>query len=102
MNKVILIGRLTKDPEMYKGKETIVCRFDLAVNRYSNKYAKPNYIKCVAFGKLAETMEKLFSKGMKVCIEGELNTNEYTNKDDVKINSFEVTVLGFDFCESKK
>ncbi len=87
MNKVILIGRLTKNAEERNNSTTTVTRFNVAVDRAYKKEGEPtaDFISCVAFGKTAEFISKYFSKGSKIVIEGEWRTGSYTNKDGQKV-----------------
>ncbi len=106
MNKVILIGRLTKDPEVrYSQGETstAVARFALAVDRKFKKdgEASTDFINCVAFGKNGEFAEKYLKKGTKIAVEGRIQTGSYTNKDGQKVYTTDIVVEGYDFCESK-
>lgn len=106
MNKVILIGRLTRDPEIRysQGEQsTAVAKYSLAVSR---KYKKANeqdcdFINCVAFGKAAEFTEKYMHKGIKMIISGRIQTGSYTNKDGVKVYTTDVVVEEQEFAESK-
>lgn len=106
LNKVILMGRLTRDPEVRYSqgeKAMAIARYSLAVNR---KFKRPgetetDFINCVAFGRSGEFAEKYFQKGMKVVITGRIQTGSYTNKDGVKIYTTDVIVEEQDFCESK-
>ena len=107
MNKVILIGRFTRDPEIrYSQGEnaTATARFSLAVNRRF-KNAEGNYdadfINCVAFGKTAEFVEKYFKKGMAIGVTGRIQTGSYTNKDGQKVYTTDVVVEETEFVESK-
>ena len=103
MNKVILMGRLTKDPEVrYSQNEnsTAIARFSIAINRRGND-AGTDFINCVAFGKTAETIEKYFFKGNRICISGRIQTGSYTNKDGAKVYTTDVIVEELDFVESK-
>lgn len=107
MNKVILVGRFTRDPEIrYSTGEsaTATARFSLAVNRRF-KNAEGNYdadfINCVAFGKTAEFIEKYFKKGMSIGITGRIQTGSYTNKDGQKVYTTDVIVEETEFVESK-
>ena len=104
MNKVILVGRLTKDVDTRNAGETVVARFTLAVDRRYKKAGEQtaDFIGIVAFGKTAEFVEKYFRKGMKVAIEGRLQTGSYTNKDGVKIYTTDVIAEAVEFAESKK
>lgn len=107
MNKVIVVGRLTRDPEMkYTTGEsaTAIARFSLAVNRkFKNADGEyeADFINCVAFGKTAEFIEKYFNKGMAMGIAGRIQTGSYTNKDGQKVYTTEVVVEETEFVESK-
>jgi single-strand DNA-binding protein len=101
MNKVIFTGRLTSDPEVrYTTDQKAVASFNLAVNRTFDR-ENSDFFKCVAFGKTAETIEKLVRKGTKLLIEGEIRNNNYTDKNGVKRYEMQVIVASFEFCESK-
>ena len=107
MNKVILVGRLTRDPETrYAAGEnaTAITRFSVAVNR-KFKNAEGNYDadfpNCVAFGKTGEFVEKFFHKGDMIGLDGRITTGSYTNRDGVKIYTTEVTVENAEFVGSK-
>ena len=107
MNKVQLVGRLTRDPEIrYSQGEnaTATARFSVAVNRRF-KNAEGNYdadfINCVAFGKSAEFVEKYFKKGMAIGLTGRIQTGSYTNKDGQKVDTTDVVVEETEFVESK-
>ena len=102
MNQVILIGRLTKDPEVrYSGEGTAVGRYCLAVDRRSKK-DETDFINCVTFGKSAEFAEKYLTKGMKIAIRGRIQTGSYKNKDGKTAYTTDVVVDDHEFCESKK
>ena len=107
MNKVILMGRLTRDPEVrYSQGEnsTAVARFTLAVDRRFAKKegeASADFISCVAFGKTAEFIEKYFRQGSKAVITGRIQTGSYTNKDGQKVYTTDVVVEDVEFAESK-
>ena len=101
MNKVVLMGRLTKDPETRQAGETSVARYTLAVDRRGKK-DEADFISCVAFGKGAEFAEKWLKKGMKVCVDGRIQTWSYTNKDGVKVYTTDVILDNQEFAESKK
>lgn len=106
MNKVILMGRLTRDPEVrYSQGEnsTAIARYTLAVDRrfQRDNDQSADFISCVAFGKNAEFAEKWLGKGIKICIEGRIQTGSYTNKDGVKVYTTDVVVEGQEFAESK-
>ena len=107
MNKVILLGRLTKDPEVrYTQGEnsTATARFSTAVNR-KFKNAEGNYdadfINCVSFGKTAEFIEKYFHKGDMIALTGRIQTGSYTNKDGQRVYTTDVVVEQVEFAESK-
>lgn len=96
-NSVRLMGRLTKDVDFKEGA-TPVAKFDLAIDR---KKDGTDYPSCVAFGKTAEFVQKYFSKGMKVAVEGEIRTGSYTNKEGKKVYTTDVVVNDCAFCEKK-
>lgn len=101
MNKVILIGRLTRDPDIkYAKNDTVIARYTLAVNRKVKDEA--DFISCVAFGSNAEFAEKYLRKGIKIAITGRLKIDSYTNKDGQKIYTNDVVIEEQEFCESKK
>lgn len=104
MNKVILMGRLTRDPEI-RSKETIVAaRYTLAVNRRYKQEgdSSTDFINCVTFGRNAEFAEKYLKQGLKIVIVGRIQTGSYTNKDGEKKYSFDIVVEEHEFAESKK
>lgn len=103
MNKVILIGRLTKDVETRYAGETAVARYSLAVDRKFKKDGEQtaDFINCVAFGKQGEFAEKYLKKGMKIAVTGRIQTGSYTNKDGQKVYTTDVVVEEHEFCESK-
>lgn len=107
MNKVELVGRLTRDPEVrYTQGEnaSAIARFSVAVNRrFKNNEGnyEADFINCVAFGKSAEFIEKYFTKGMAIGITGRIQTGSYTNKDGVKVYTTDVVVEESEFVESK-
>ena len=106
MNKTILMGRLTRDPEVrYSAGENAmaIARFTLAVNRRFRRDGEQNadFISCVAFGKTAEFIEKYITQGRQICISGRIQTGSYTNKDGVRVYTTEVVVEEQEFAESK-
>ena len=103
MNKSILSGRLTADPELSKTGDMTIAKFTLAVNRRFKKEGQPDadFIRCAAFGKTAENIGKFFSKGKAILIEGRIQTGSY-EKDGVKHYTTDIIVETFDFMESKK
>lgn len=100
MNKVILIGRLTKDPETSTKGETIVTRFTTAIDRKFKK-DEADFIRCVCFGKTAEFVNKYFHKGMKIALTGRIQTGDY-EKDGVKHYTTDVVAEEVEFADSKK
>ncbi len=104
MNKVVLLGRLTRNPEVRVAGETKVAKFSVAVNRrYKSENGQDaDFPNVVCFGKTAEFIEKYFSQGMKICLEGRIQTGSYTNKDGVKVYTTEVVAEAVEFAESKK
>ncbi len=109
MNKVILMGRLTRDPEVrYSQGETplAIARYSLAVDRRNARgnngdEQTADFINCVAFGRAGEFAEKYFHKGTKIAVSGRIQTGSYTNKDGVKVYTTEVVVEEQEFAESK-
>lgn len=106
MNKVVLVGRLTRDPEVRytQGEnQTAIARYTLAVDRRFKRDGEPkaDFINCVVFGKSAEFAEKYFRQGLRVAISGRITTGNYTNKDGIKVYTTEVTVEEQEFAESK-
>ena len=106
MNKVILMGRLTRDPEVRysAGENSIaIARYTLAVDRRFKKdgEATADFIGCVAFGKQAEFAERYFRQGLKVVVSGRIQTGSYTNRDGVKVYTTDVVVEDQEFAESK-
>lgn len=108
MNKVILMGRLARNPEVRysgQGENTLaIARYTLAVDRKYQKNGSQtaDFISCVAFGKSAEFAEKYLKQGTKICISGRIQTGSYTNKDGAKVYTTEVVVEEHEFAESKK
>ena len=107
MNKTILMGRLTKDPEVrYAASDSGMCiaRYTIAVDRRraaSNDGQSADFINCVAFGKTGEFAEKYFRKGTKILITGRIQTGSYTNQEGKRIYTTEVVVEEQEFAESK-
>lgn len=106
MNKVILIGRLIRDPETRQAGETTVTRFSLAVDRRFRKAGDEtsptaDFPSVVAFGKTAEFISKYFKQGMKIALEGRIQTGSY-EKDGVKHYTTDVIAEAVEFAESKK
>lgn len=111
MNKVILMGRLTRDPEVrysqgQNGEQMAIARYSLAVDR---RFARRNggdeqtadFINCVAFGRQGEFAEKYLKKGTKIAVTGRIQTGSYTNKDGQKVYTTDVVIEEQEFAESK-
>lgn len=106
MNKVILIGRLTRDPDVRysQGDNAMaIARYSLAVDRRfsRNEENSADFINCVAFGKNGEFAEKYLKKGTKIAVTGRIQTGSYTNKDGQKVYTTEVVAEEHEFVESK-
>ena len=107
MNKVILMGRLTRDPEVrYSQGEnaTAVARYTLAVDRRFNRNndeQTADFINCVAFGRAGEFAERYFHKGTKIAVTGRIQTGSYTNKDGQRVYTTDVVAENVEFAESK-
>ena len=107
MNKVILMGRLTRDPEIRRtqgNNPMCIANFTVAVDRRGRgREGDPtaDFIPCVVFGKAAEHVEKYYRKGLKTCLSGRIQTRNYTNKEGVKVYVTEVIVEDLEFAESK-
>ena len=102
MNKVILVGRLTKDPELRfaAGSGTAVSRFTVAINRQF-KRDETDFINCVAFGKTAETISNYLTKGRQIALTGSIRTGSYDAQDGTKRYTTDVAVESFEFVGSK-
>ena len=104
MNKVIIIGRLTRDCEVRVNNDKSVARFSVAVDRkFKNNEGKydADFINCVAFGKVADFISNYFSKGMKIGITGHIQTGSFTNNAGQKVYTTDVIVDEAEFVESK-
>lgn len=107
MNKVVLIGRLTRDPEIRysQGEQaTAVARYTLAVDRRFRRDSDSqtaDFIGCVAFGRQAEFAEKYFRKGTKIAVTGRIQTGSYTNREGQKVYTTDVVIEEQEFAESK-
>ena len=106
MNKVILMGRLTKNPEIkYAGKDNdmVVARYTLAVNRRYKRDGEQeaDFISCVAFDRAAEFAEKYLHQGTKIAVTGRIQTGSYTNRDGQKVYTTDVVIEEQEFAESK-
>lgn len=110
MNKTILMGRLTRDPDVRytqrnnSQEQTCIARYTLAVDRRFKRDGEKSadFIGCVAFGRDAEFAEKYFRQGMKIAITGRIQTGSYTNRDGQKVYTTDVVVEEQEFAESKK
>lgn len=106
MNKVILLGRLVREPETRYGganDSMAVCRYTLAVDKKIKKYgeATADFINCISFGKTAEFAEKYFTKGLRVAVSGRIQTGSYTNRDGQKIYTTDVVVEEHEIAQSR-
>jgi len=106
MNKAILMGRLTRDPEVRYSQgasQTAVARFSIAVDRRFKREGEPDadFFNCTAFGKQAEFIERYLRKGIKVVLSGRIQNDNYTNKDGQMVYSVRVIVEEIEFAESK-
>lgn len=102
MNKIVLMGRLTRDPELRQGA-TAVCRYTLAVDRKIKREGEPeaDFFNCTTFGKSAEFADKYFRQGTKVLISGRMQSDNYTNKEGQKVYGWQLIVEEQEFAESK-
>jgi len=107
MNKVIMIGRLTRDPDIRytQGQDQMcIARFTLAVDRKGRRQEgqqNADFPSCVTFGKAGEFIEKWIKKGTKIAVTGRLQTGSYTNRDGVKVYTTDVVCEDVEFAESK-
>ena len=106
INKVILLGRLTANPELKfaAGSGTGVSRFTVAINRPKKKdqeKAEADFINCVSFGKTAETIANYFTKGRQIALSGHIQTGNYTKDDGTKVYTTDVAVESFEFVGDK-
>lgn len=105
MNKVILIGRLTRDPDIRytQGNPSMcVARYTLAVDRPKKQDGthETDFISCIAFSRLGEFAERYLHQGIKIAIEGRIQTGSYTNRDGQKVYTTDVVVTSQEFCQS--
>lgn len=106
MNKWLGIGRLASDPEVRYSQgdnATCIARYRLAIDRRYGRTEEQtaDFISCVAFGKQGEFAEKYLRRGMKIAVEGRIQTGSYTNKDGQKVYTTDIVVENHEFCESK-
>lgn len=103
MNKLILMGRLTRDPEVRSNNENKIARYSLAVDRRFKREGQPeaDFFNCTVFGKGAEFAEKWLKKGTKIVAVGRIESDNYTDKEGNKVYSWQVIVEEQEFAESK-
>ena len=106
MNKIILMGRLTRDPEVRYSqgeKSTAIASFSIAVNRKFKRENEPeaDFFNCTAFGKQGEFVEKYLKQGTKILLSGRVQNNNYTNKEGQKVYSVQIMADEIEFAESK-
>ena len=105
MNKVILLGNLTRDPEVRysQGSNMAIARFSLDVNRRFPREGEPDsdFFNCTAFGKTAEFVEKYFHKGSRMSLVGRVQNDNYTNKNGEKVYSVQIIAEEVEFAERK-
>ena len=102
MNKVILMGRLTREPDVRRTTDgTVIARYTLAVDRRFGKDNGADFISCVVFGKGAEFTEKYLQQGTKIVATGRIQTGSYTNKEGKKVYTTDVVIEDQEFAESK-
>lgn len=107
MNKVNLVGRLTKNPELRyfnTNKDIVFVRFSVAINRKIKRDNEKNvdFVNCIAFSSIAKFIDKYFFKGMRIGLSGRIQTGSYKNKDNIIIYTTNVVVEEVEFIESKK
>lgn len=104
MNLIVLMGRLTRDPEVRNtGSDSRVARYSLAVDRQFKREGEPeaDFFNCTVFGKGADFAEKYLKQGTKIVIRGRIQSDNYTNKDGQKVYGWQVIVESQEFAESK-
>jgi len=104
MNQIFLCGRLCNDPDVrYGTNSNAIAKFSIAVDRRFKRDGQPtaDFFNCVAFGKTGEFIEKYFHKGSKILLNGEMQNNNYKNKEGQMVYGFQVTVNNVEFAESK-
>jgi single-strand DNA-binding protein len=103
LNKVVLIGRLTTEPELrYTSNDTAVSTFTMAVDKFVNGEKQADFIRCKVWGKQAENLAEYQTKGSKIAIDGRIETGSYENKDGNKVYTTEVVANSVEYVESKK
>jgi single-strand DNA-binding protein len=104
MNQIFLCGRLCNDPDVrYGTNSNAIAKFSIAVDRRFKRDGQPtaDFFNCVAFGKTGEFIEKYFHKGSKILLSGEMQNNNYKNKEGQMVYGFQVAVNNVEFAESK-
>ena len=108
MNKIILLGNVARDPETTRkqkedGSESVITKFDLAVNRKQKRESDPSadFFHCTAFGRQAEFVEKYFNSGTRMLVTGRVQNNNYTNKSGEKVYGFNVITEEVEFAQKK-
>lgn len=104
MNSVVLVGRLSKEPELRTSQSGVdICRFSIAVNRRSKQDGQPSadFINCIAFKKTATNIGIYFHKGSRIAVEGHIQTGSYTDRDGKKVYTTDVIVDNFDFIDTR-
>lgn len=106
MNKVLLMGRLTRDPEVRYGgadNQMAIARFSIAVDRRrrAGENVEADFFNCTAFGKLGEFIERYLKKGTKIALTGRIQNDNYTNRDGLKVYSVQIIAEEIEFAESK-
>jgi len=103
MNKVVLLGRLTRDPEIRQAGEIQISNFTVAVNRRKKEQDHDaDFIRCVAFGKTADVIGKYFYKGSQICITGHIQTGSFVHRDGYTVFTTDVIIEEFDFVDKKQ
>lgn len=102
INKVVLVGRLTRKPEKRQVNDTFVTNFCIATNRSFSNKDYVSFVDCQAWGGLAELVAKFCDKGMRICVDGRLYQQQYKNKEGNTINKIMVTAENVQFLEPKK
>lgn len=102
-NHVVLMGRLVRDPETRQAGETTITRYTLAVDRRFKREGQPtaDFIPCVAFSRSAEFADKYFKKGMRVLVEGRIQTGSYEKEDGTRVYTTDIIVENQEFADSK-
>lgn len=111
MNRVVLMGRLTRDPQVsysntQSGEQMCIARFTVACDRRMRRDASSDqqtadFISCVAFGRTGEFVEKYFKQGNRISLEGSIRTGSYMNKDNQRVYTTDVVAENVEFCESR-